>query len=60
VLVDVEGAGLVSDAMVTALMQATRRLAVRDGRLVVTSEHAEVRAALERTALELVDALTGE
>jgi hypothetical protein len=60
VLVDVEGAGRVSDAMVAALMQAGRRLALRDGRLVVTSEHAAVRASLERAGLELVDALEGE
>jgi phosphoenolpyruvate synthase/pyruvate phosphate dikinase len=59
-LVDVEGAGPVSDAMLAALIQARRRLAVSHGRLVVTSEHAEVRADLERAGLEPLDALEGE
>ena len=54
-LVDLEGARPVSDAMLAALVQAERPLAARDGRLLVASEHAAVRDALERARLEPVD-----
>ena len=54
-LVDLEGARPVSDAMLAALVQAGRPLAARDGRLLVASEHAAARDALERAGLELVE-----
>jgi anti-anti-sigma regulatory factor len=59
-LVDLEGMNTVSDAILAALMQARRQLAARDGRLVVTSEHAAVRTAAEQVGLELVDHLESE
>jgi anti-anti-sigma regulatory factor len=60
VLVDLEGAYSASDAILAALMQARRQLASRDGRLVVASENAAVRAAAERAGLEVVDGLENE
>jgi len=60
VLVDLEGAARLSDPMVAALMHGRRSLAAREGRLVVASEHATVRSALERAGLEVIDDLESE
>ena len=59
-LVDLEGAHAASDAILAALMQASRLLASRDGRLVVVSENATVRDAAERAGLEVVEGLENE
>jgi anti-anti-sigma regulatory factor len=59
-LVDLEGGHPVSGAILGALMRARRQLAVRDGRLIVASEDAAVRAAVEQVGLELVDGLDNE
>jgi anti-anti-sigma regulatory factor len=55
-VVDLEGERPVSAAVLAALMHAQRRLALRDGRLLLTTEHAAVCNALERAGLELMDA----
>ena len=60
VLVDLEGAGHLSGPIVAALMQAARQFAARDGRLVVASEEASIRAALVRAGLETIDGLENE
>ena len=46
----------VADVMVAALMRSRRKLAARDGRLVVTADRPAVRRALARAGLEVVDA----
>ena len=60
ILVDLEGARGVSEPLLAALRQAGRQFAAREGRLVVTSEQAAVRAALQRAGLEPVDGLENE
>ena len=60
VLVDLEGARHVSGPIVAALMQAARQFAAREGRLVVASEDAAIRAALVRAGLEAIDDLENE
>jgi anti-anti-sigma regulatory factor len=56
ILVDLGDADRVTDAVVAALMQCRRKLAVREGRLVVAAQRPDVQTALARAGLEL----TGE
>jgi anti-anti-sigma regulatory factor len=60
VLVDLEAGGHVSGPMMAALMQAAHQFAAREGRLVVASEQAAVRAALQRAGFDPVDGLENE
>ena len=46
----------VAAVMVAALMRSRRKLAARDGRLVVTADRPAVRRALARAGHEVVDA----
>ena len=56
IVVDVGDARHVTDAIVAALMRCRRKLAARDGRLVLAAERPAVRRALARVGLELADA----
>jgi anti-anti-sigma regulatory factor len=55
IVVDLGEADHVTDAMLAALMRCRRKLAARDGRLVVSAERPTVRQALERTGLEVAE-----
>jgi anti-anti-sigma regulatory factor len=60
IVVDLGEADHVTDAVLAALMRCGRKLAERDGRLVVSAEHPTVRRALERSGLELAEILDGQ
>ena len=53
ILVDLGDADRVTDAVVAALMQCRRKLAARDGRLVVAAGRPPVQRALAHAGLEL-------
>lgn len=55
IIVDLGDAGHATDAVVAALMRCRRKLAARDGRLVVVAERPAVRRALARVGLEVAD-----
>lgn len=57
ILVDLGTADRVTDAVVAALMQCRRKLAARDGRLVVAAGRSPVQRALTHAGLELADDL---
>jgi anti-anti-sigma regulatory factor len=57
IVVDLGDADHVADAVVAALMQCRRKLAMRDGRLVVAAGRPAVRRALARAGLEVADDL---
>jgi anti-anti-sigma regulatory factor len=57
IVVDVGDTDHVTDVLVAALMRCRRKLAARDGRLVVAADHAAVRRALARAGLEVADGL---
>jgi anti-anti-sigma regulatory factor len=60
VIVDVGDAPHVTDAIVAALMRARRKLAARDGRLVLAAERPAVRRALARAGLEVAEQIGEE
>ena len=57
VIVDLGDADRVTDAVVAALMRCRRKLAMRDGRLVVAARSPAVQRALARARLEVADDL---
>jgi hypothetical protein len=57
IVVDLGDADRVTDAVVAALMRCHRKLAVRDGRMVVAAERPAVQRALIRAGLEIADEL---
>ena len=60
IVVDLGNADRVTDAVVAALMQCRRKLAARDGRLVIAAGRPAVQRALTRAGLELADDLEEE
>jgi anti-anti-sigma regulatory factor len=52
-LVDLDGAERATDAVLSALMQARRKLAARDGRLIVAASQPTLRTALAGLGFEL-------
>jgi hypothetical protein len=57
IIVDLGDADRVTDAVVAALMRCRRKLAVRDGRMVVAARRPAVQQALIRSGLEIADGL---
>lgn len=57
IVVDLGDADRVADAMLAALMRCRRKLALRDGRMVVAAERPAVRQAVARAGLEVADVL---
>jgi len=55
IVVDLGDSDHVTDALVAALMRCRRKLAARDGRLVVATERPSVRRALVRAGLEVAE-----
>ena len=55
IVVDLGDADRVTDAVVAALMRGRRKLAARDGRLVVAAERPAVQLALAHAGLESAD-----
>jgi hypothetical protein len=55
IIVDLGDTDRVTDVVVAALMRCRRKLATRDGRLVVAAVHPAVRQTLVRAGLEVVD-----
>jgi hypothetical protein len=60
IVVDLGDADRVTDAVVAALMRCRRKLALRDGRLVVAAGCLDVQRALVRAGLEVADDLEDE
>ena len=56
IIVDLGDADRVTDAVVGALMRCRRKLALRDGRLVVAAGRPAVLQSLIRSGLEIADA----
>lgn len=57
IVVDLGDADRVADVMLAALMRCRRKLALRDGRMVVAAERPAVRQAVARAGLEVADVL---
>jgi len=57
IVVDLGDAERITDVVLAALMRCRRKLAVRDGRMVVAAERPAVRRAVARAALEVADVL---
>ena len=57
IVVDVGDGGHVTDVILAALMRCRRKLAARDGRLVVMAARPAVRRALVRAGLEVAEDL---
>lgn len=55
IIVHLGDADRVTDAVVAALMRCRRKVALRDGRLVVAAERPAVQRALARAGLEVAD-----
>lgn len=55
IIVDLDDADRVTDPVVAALMRCRRKLAVRDGRLVVGARQIAVRRTLALAGLEVAD-----
>lgn len=55
IVVDLGDADRVTDAVLAALMRSSRKLAMRDGRLVVATGRPAVERALARAGLEVAD-----
>jgi anti-anti-sigma regulatory factor len=57
IIVDLGDADRVTDAVVAALIRCRRKLAARDGRMVVAAGRPAVRRALTRSGLEIAEEL---